>query len=147
MKLSVNIRKNSLIILILTSLFSIHLSAQCIDYAQKVCKDKLGKFVHDGNYNAIPLSNGESAELYKTFFSRNDYRIAVCQQGHSKNIQIQIVDEDDQVLFDNKLHQLTDTWDFSVETTQMLIIKLKVLDSDNLADDSQSCVAVLFGIH
>ncbi len=148
MKLSVNIKRLLLIILVLASHFSMHVNAQCVDFAQDFCKEKLGKFIHDGNYNAIPLGDGESAELYKTFFSNSKYRLAVCQQNkNQKDIQIQIVDEENHILFDNELHELTDTWDFSVESTQMLIVKLTVLKSQQSNNNTDSCIALLFGIH
>ncbi len=124
-------------------------TAQCASFAKSVCKPKLGDYIHDGNYNATVLGAGETAELYKTFFKGNKYRIAVAKVDNLPNIHFRLVDENNNVLFDNKDHDYTDVWDFTVETTQMMIIKLKVMDDYNTSKDSQpnkGCVAVLFGI-
>ncbi len=123
--------------------------AQCSSFAKNVCKPKLGDYIHDGNYNATVLGAGETAELYKTFFKGNKYRIAVAKVDNLPNIHFRLVDENNNVLFDNKDHDYTDVWDFSVETTQMMIIKLKVMDDYKNSSDNQNnkgCVAVLFGI-
>ncbi len=125
-----------------------NLNAQCLTFAKKVGKPKLGNFVHDGNYNATILGAGETAELYKTFFKGQKYRIAVSKIDNLPNIHFRLVDENNNILFDNKDHDFIDVWDFSVETTQTLVIKLKVLD-DYASDETNTikgCVSVLFGI-
>ncbi len=135
-------------ITLFSSSFSI-VNAQCASFAKSVCKPKLGDFIHDGNYNATILGAGETAELYKTFFKGNKYRIAVAKVNNLPVIHFRLVDESNNIIFDNKDHDYTDVWDFSVETTQMLIIKLKVLDDYDKSDENQNvkgCVAVLFGI-
>ncbi len=122
-------------------------SAQCASFAKNVAKVKLGEFVHDGNYNATVLGAGETAELYKTFFEGQTYRIAISKIINLPAIHFRLVDKEGTVLFDNKDHDLTDVWDFTVESTQMLIIKLKVLDDYNKSEKiTKGCVAVLFGI-
>jgi hypothetical protein len=52
--------------------------AQCKAFAKKVCLPELENYVHDGNYHAAILKEGEEAELYKTFYSDMDYRVAIC---------------------------------------------------------------------
>ena len=121
--------------------------AQCLSFAKNIGKPKLEKFVHDGNYNATILGAGETAELYKTFFAGQKYRIALSKIESLPDIHFRLVDEDNNILFDNKDHGFVDVWDFKVETTQMLVIKLKVLDdySEN-NQETKGCVSVLFGI-
>ena len=51
---------------------------QCRTFAKTECKPSLEPYVHDGIFNATELSEGESAELYKTFYSNQNYRIAIC---------------------------------------------------------------------
>ncbi|GAF02331.1 hypothetical protein JCM21142_3965 [Saccharicrinis fermentans DSM 9555 = JCM 21142] len=121
--------------------------AQCASFAKNVGKVKLGEFIHDGNYNATVLGTGETAELYKTFFAGQKYRVAISKIESLPNIHFRLVDKDNHILFDNKEHDFTDVWDFTVETTQMLILKLKVLDDfSNNENTTKGCVAVLFGI-
>lgn len=123
-------------------------NAQCLSFAKNVGKPKLGNFVHDGNYNATILGVGETAELYKTFFADQKYRIVVCKIESLPNIHFRLVDEKNNILFDNKDHDFVDVWDFAVESTQMLVVKLKVLDDYNNSEDgdTKGCVAILFGI-
>ncbi|TAJ13642.1 hypothetical protein DMA11_07990 [Marinilabiliaceae bacterium JC017] len=120
---------------------------QCISFAKNVCKSELGKFVHDGNYNATILSEGETAEVYKTFFDGQAYRIAVCKVEGLPRILFKVIDSEGEVLFDNSEHDYTTTWDFGVETTQLLTIQLNVLEKDEESLEKEAgCVAILFGI-
>ena len=121
--------------------------SQCSGFAKNVAKVKLGDFVHDGNYNATILGSGETAELYKTFFANQRYRIAVSKIENLPTIHFRLVDKENNILFDNQDHGFIDVWDFSIETTQMLILKLKVLSEYDIdAESTKGCVAVLFGI-
>ncbi|WP_075590074.1 hypothetical protein [Labilibacter marinus] len=121
--------------------------AQCASFAKNVGKIKLGEFVHDGNYNATVLGAGDTAELYKTFFANQKYRVAISKIENLPNIHFRLVDKENNILFDNQEHDFTDVWDFTVESTQMLILKLKVLDDYDMETEiTQGCVAVLFGI-
>ena len=52
-------------------------NAQCKAFAKKVCIPELGAYTHDGNYHAAILVEGEEAELYKTFYSDMEYRVAI----------------------------------------------------------------------
>jgi hypothetical protein len=125
------------------------MQAQCLSFAKKVCKEELKPFIHDGNFNATVLGAGETAELYKTFFKGHKYRIAICKVKNLPNIHFRLIDERNHVLFDNKFYNYTHTWDFTVQTTQMLIVQLKVLDDYKTTEASKitkGCVSVLFGI-
>ena len=122
-------------------------NAQCSSFAKNVAKPKLEDFVHDGNYNATMLGAGDTAELYKTFFAGQKYRIVISKIENLPSVHFRLVDKDSNVLFDNQEHDFTDVWDFSVESTQMLILKLKILGGyDDQTNITKGCVAVLFGI-
>lgn len=122
--------------------------AQCISFAKSVCKSKLGSFVHDGNYNAVNMSEGESAELIKTFFSGQRYRIVFCKVDQLPKIRFWVTDSKGRVLFDNSTQNYTDTWDFESEKTQMLCVNFMVMEHASSKSNSivSGCVAVLFGI-
>jgi len=123
------------------------LQAQCFSFARSACKSSLGDFVHDGNYNATMLQEGEKAELYKTFFEGQKYRLAICKIKDLPPIHFKITDQNGRVFYDNKDHDFALTWDFQVESTQMLIVEMKVLEQGGPDDDLISgCVAVLFGL-
>ena len=121
-------------------------NAQCKTFAKKICKLELLPYVHDGIYNATVLSEGETAELFKTFYSGQEYRIAVCGAEELPPVEFQILDADRNVLFDNKDADYTNVWDFKLESSQMLIIAIQVETSDELSDEILSgCVSLLVG--
>lgn len=143
-------RKKNLYLVIwicLICLLPVNSGAQCVSFAKNVAKIKLGEFVHDGNYNATILGAGETAELYKTFFAGETYRVTVSKIETLPNIHFRLMDKENNILFDNKKHDYVDVWDFTIESTQMLVLKIKVLeDPSNQQTITKGCVAVLFGI-
>ncbi len=121
--------------------------AQCKNFAKGVCKPQLDPYIHDGIYNATELSEGESAELFKTFYSGQEYRIAICGDASLPPIEFQILDADRNVLFSNKEANYAKVWDFKLEASQQLIVSIQVTTNDDKASDqvARGCVAVLIG--
>ncbi|PLX01127.1 MAG: hypothetical protein C0594_14275 [Marinilabiliales bacterium] len=121
-------------------------NAQCKSFAKKICKSILEPYVHDGIYNATVLSEGETAELFKTFYSGQEYRIAVCGAEDIPNVEFQVLDAERNVLYSNTDNDYSKTWDFKLEASQQLIIAIQVQTADELSDEIASgCVAVLIG--
>jgi hypothetical protein len=121
-------------------------NAQCKSFAKKICKVELTPFIHDGNYHAAILTEGEEAELYKTFYSDTEYRIAVCGSDALPNVEFKVIDEKKNVLYTNKDHNFARYWDFKLESSQMLKIIVKVHPSGKNAEEVVSgCVAIMFG--
>ncbi|MEE4198204.1 MAG: hypothetical protein V2I54_11205 [Bacteroidales bacterium] len=136
-------------IIILTVLALIPLSgiSQCKSFAKKVCKLELSPYTHDGNYNAAILTEGEDAELYKTFYAGQDYRIYICGSESLPDIEFQVLDVNRNVLYDNRKNNYSKIWDFKLESSQQLIISLRVKHSEEETDELVSgCVAIMFGI-
>ncbi len=134
-------------IIFLTLLLSSQaLSAQCKGFAKKICKTELEPYIHDGNYHAAILTEGEEAELYKTFYSDTEYRIAVCGSDALPNIEFKVIDVNKNVLYSNKDNNFARTWDFKLQASQQLKIVVKVHPSGKTADEvSSGCVAIMFG--
>jgi len=121
--------------------------AQCFSYARGVCKSELNGYVHDGNFNATILSEGESAEIYKTFFSGQEYRVVVCKVDSLPPVNFKIINGEDNILFDSKKNGGVNVWDFKLETTQQLIVQVKVSEKDKSSKEKiAGCVSILFGI-
>jgi hypothetical protein len=121
-------------------------SAQCKGFAKSICKLQLTGFTHDGNYHAAILTEGEEAELYKTFYSGQNYRLAVCGSESLPPVEFQVVDAYKNVLFDSKQHSNATTWDFKVESSQQLKVVVKVPVSAQKSEYPNSgCVAIMFG--
>jgi hypothetical protein len=141
-------RKYLPIIIILASvvLLSQPAKAQCKGFAKKLCKLELAPYIHDGNYHAAILTEGEEAELYKTFYTGQKYRIAICGAEALPQIEFQVVDAYKNVLFDNTEHDMTSVWDFSLESSQQLKVVVRVPVSVSQAEFPNSgCVAIMFG--
>lgn len=100
--------------------------SQCKGFAKKICKFELMPYIHDGNYHAAILTEGEEAELYKTFYSGQDYRIAICGTDALPEINFQIIDSYKNVLYDNAKNNNSRIWDFKLEASQQLKIAIKV---------------------
>lgn len=143
--------KNTLRVLVIMIIFSsISYSgwAQCKGFAKKICKLELSPYVHDGNYHAAILTEGEEAELYKTFYSDQEYRIAICGSEALPSVQFKIIDNNRKVLYDNADNDYSTTWDFRLEDSQQLKIAVKIPVAKNTSEMSapqSGCVAIMFG--
>jgi hypothetical protein len=135
------------ILAILATFISINISAQCKGFAKKVGKIELFPYIHDGNFQAAILTEGEEAELYKTCYTGQQYRIAVCGSENLGNIEFKIVDANRTVLFDNTQHNMVKIWDFKLEASQQLkvIVKVPASQKKSEADVNSGCVSIMFG--
>jgi hypothetical protein len=128
------------------TLLPLSVNAQCKGFAKKICKVELAPYIHDGNYHAAILTIGEEAELYKTFYSDTDYRIAVCGSTNLPDIEFRVIDSDRNVLYSNRDKEYSMTWDFRLDASQQLKIFVKVPTAEGLPEDITSgCVAIMFG--
>ena len=137
----------ALFIISFTFLLTTQINAQCKGFAKKMCKPELIPYIHDGNYNAAILTEGEEAELYKTFFSDQEYRLAVCAAPNIEPIEFKVVDANRKVLYNNKDHDMSKVWDFKLESSQQLkiIVKVPVSSDGEKMDPESGCVAIMFG--
>ncbi len=136
----------SLILTLLFAFSAFNANAQCKGFAKKICKEELGAYTHDGNYHAAILLEGEEAELYKTFYSDQDYRLAICGSESLPSIEFTVMDANKKVLYSNAENDYSTTWDFKLESSQQLKIIIKVSTFEQLADNPASgCVAIMFG--
>lgn len=136
-----------LIILTVFAFIPFQGNSQCKSFAKKVCKLELAPYIHDGNYNAAILTEGEDAELYKTFYAGQNYRIYICGSDALPDIEFQVLDVNRNVLYDNRKNDYSRVWDFKLQASQQLIISLRVKNSEGETDELVSgCVAIMFGI-
>lgn len=133
-----------LMLFILASVASVN--GQCKAFAKKTCLPELGSYTHDGNYHATTLTVGEEAELYKTFYSDMEYRLAVCGDESLPPIEFTVIDANKNILFSSRDANFPKYWDFRLESSQQLRIVLKVSTSGAQGDVPPSgCVAIMFG--
>lgn len=133
-------------VLALFLLGSNYADAQCKAFAKKVCLPELGTYTHDGNYHAAILVEGEEAELYKTFYSNMEYRLAICGEDKIPQVEFRVLDANKNVLYTNKDHDYARTWDFRLESSQQLKLVVKVSTFNQSGDiPASGCVAIMFG--
>lgn len=121
-------------------------TAQCKGFAKSLCKKELGSYLHDGNYHAAILVEGEEAELYKTFYSELDYRMAICGADGMPPVQFSVFDATGKELYSNKEGGLNNIWDFKLEASQQLKIVVKVTTFPTREQlPTSGCVAIMFG--
>ena len=141
-----NLCKTIIVLFFVISFSPFVANSQCKGFAKNVCKLELLPYIHDGIYNATILSEGETAELFKTFYSGQDYRIAVCSDDKLPKIEFEVLDSDRSLLYSNKENAYSQTWDFTLESSQQLILSIQVPPSDEISDKLASgCISVLVG--
>jgi hypothetical protein len=134
------------ILLLLIAASGLNVNGQCKAFAKRTCLPELGSYVHDGNYHATMLSEGEEAELYKTFYSDMEYRLSVCGDEALPPVEFKVMDADRNILFSSKESNNAKTWDFKLESSQQLRVIIKVGSSGQHGGTPVSgCVALMFG--
>lgn len=133
-----------LALLMIAATFNV--GAQCKAFAKKVCLPELSPYVHDGNYHAAVLVEGEEAELYKTFYSDMEYRVAITGEDKLPNVEFKVLDANKNVLYSNKDANYAKTWDFKLQSSQQLKLIVKVSSFNAPGDTPASgCVSIMFG--
>lgn len=123
-----------------------NVNGQCKAFAKKACLPLLGAYTHDGNFHAAILVEGEEAELYKTFYSDMDYRVAICGEDKLPNVEFRILDANKNVIYSNKDANFAKTWDFKLQSSQQLKLVIKVTSFNKPGDTPASgCVSIMFG--
>lgn len=144
MKLLVSFR--FLLVLFLLISISGRASGQCVSFARNIAKPLLREFIHDGNYNATYMEEGESAELYKTFFEDEEYRLVVSAVDSLPQLHIRLLDDQRNIVFDNANHDFVQVWDFTAETTGTMIVYVKIPQNEQGEQITGGCIAILFGV-
>lgn len=144
--MKVNILTKVIAIALILGMHSTKGVSQCKSFIAKQCMPKISPFTHNGQLNSTTLMEGETAELLMTFYSGQDYRILVCAQKILGQAQFKLLDANRNVVFDSK-QGTSDFWDFSVKSTQQLIIQVSIPKPEESPNSfvQSGCVAVLIG--
>ncbi len=124
----------------------ISLSGQCKTFAKNTCLPMLGEYTHDGNYHATVLTEGEEAELFKTFYSDMEYRMVVRGDETIPPVEFTVMDANRNIVYSNKDAGLSGVWDFRLESSQQLKVVIRVgTTGSSGTTPSKGCVAIMFG--
>jgi hypothetical protein len=134
----------------ITSLIIFHDQAfsQCRTFSKKKCAPTMEPYIHDGQINSTLITEGESIELYKTFYEGQDYRVLICagDELDANKVRIRLLDHNRKVLYDNQDHEYTMTWDFIANSTQQVIIEVSVPKTENeKTEHTTGCISILIG--
>ncbi len=141
-----NILKSITVTGFLILAIGINLSGQCKTFARNTCLPALGDYTHDGNYHATVLMEGEEAELYKTFYSDMEYRLAICGDEALPPVEFTVLDANRNIVYSNKDSGMSGVWDFKLESSQQLKIAIRVGTSGSAGTTpAKGCVSIMFG--
>ena len=124
-------------------------NSQCKTFVRQNCIPKLHPYIHDGSYQAVVMHEGEEAEVYKTIFAGQKYRLFVCADKFLSTIEFVVSDNRRNILFDNRKNNNAKHWDFKPEASQQIKITIKIPKSKKQSDDDEiifECVGILFGL-
>jgi len=125
---------------------TVNVNGQCKSFAKKVGIPELGAYIHDGNYHAAVLVEGEEAELYKTFYSDMKYRVAIVGEENLSNVEFTVYDATKNVIYTNKNANFAKSWDFELQSSQQLKLVVKVPEKSKSGETPASgCVSIMFG--
>lgn len=116
---------------ILSLLLSFSFSA----IAQDQCSSLLtNEYLSDGQYYSSLINFGEVKSCDVTLLAGNEYRVIVCPH-QAKNIRMQLVDKQGNILFDNKNYSYTNYWNFIIRETINCEVKLQLTNTDVEVDE------------
>lgn len=122
-------------------------SQNCRTFAKSKCLPELVPYIHDGQYNVTTLSPGESAQMYMTFYSGQEYRVLACaEESLGDKVIMKIRDANRNVIFDNSENNYVNWWAFNVKSSQQLIIEVSIpKQSFDTGEKPMGCVTILVG--
>ncbi|MDR1171098.1 MAG: hypothetical protein LBL24_01450 [Bacteroidales bacterium] len=124
--------------------------AQCKAFVKSSCLPQLVPYIHDGSYQAVMMSEGEEAEVYKTIFAGQQYRLFICTDTALPNVEFVVSDIHRNILFDNRKNGNVKMWDFKSDASQQIKVTIRIPKSKKQDAGEQEivfgCVGVLFGL-
>lgn len=119
--------------LTLLALFSLYIGSAA--FAQESCASLLtDDYVSNGQHYATKINFDETKECEITFIEGNEYRLIACSKEAQK-VQMQIIDKQNNVLFDNKKFDYTNYWNFKIKKTINCTVRLTLVDNDVKTDE------------
>jgi hypothetical protein len=127
--------------------FTVNSAAQCKPFIKGSCIPVLSPYIHDGSYQAAIMSQGEEAEVYKTVFAGQQYRLYVCVEPVMPEVEFVVSDIHRNVLFDSRKNGDIRQWDFRSGASQQIKVTVRIPDvKEKSAERTVGCVGVFFGL-
>jgi len=139
-------KKIKLIVLALIIIFPIISYAQCKEFTESTAIPLLDDFILSGRYNSLKMGEGEQILIFKTLNKGITYRFIICgETGLPDNIEFEILDWEDNLIYNNKSDSYKKIWDYKSSSTQRIKIVIKVPDEGGDAT-VKACVTLVTGI-
>lgn len=106
-------------ILILAPLLS---NAQCRSFTKKKCLPQLDGYVQNDNFNSARLIPGDEAELLITFYAGKEYRLLVCGHPVLEELEFEVLDTDEELIYSNVDSEDKSSFDFKVATDRKSVV-------------------------
>jgi len=135
------------IFLILFSLFilSNYINAQCIGFVKTVGFNELDteKYVPEGRYDAITLSEGDYLKVYKSFFRGKTYKVVVVADKQIPLFHFKIKKMNGDLVYDSSENS-DKSWEYISDRNQNLMIEVELSNSHS-STIGTGCVAIILG--
>jgi hypothetical protein len=135
-----------LVIAVFFALMTVASNAQCRTFVRSSCLPHLQPYIHDGGYHAVIMSPGEEAEVYKTIFAGQQYRLYICVDNQLPGVEFVVTDIRRNVLFDNRKNDNVRFWDFRPEASQQIKVTIRIPRIQGSTEIIHGCVGMLFGL-
>lgn len=121
--------------------------AQCRSFAKNKCMPAMAPYKFNETFNAAQLAPGEEAQVDLTFYSGQEYRLAICAHPILGQVNWQLRDASGNTLTESTGDAPQDHFDFKVATTQKLTVHIDVPASAKGGNEmlTVGCVAILVG--
>ncbi len=126
-------------------LISVSAEAQCKAFAKNKCVPELAPYKFNENFNAAQLSPGDEAEVALTFYSGQEYRVAVCVHPILGEVNWKLVDENNKIVFESLADEPKHFFDVKAAATTQLRCVVWVPTKGKTDMVHVGCVAIMLG--
>lgn len=142
--------KNIKFIILLLSVFALSntsVTGQCLNFAKTTGFSVLdtSQYIPEGRLSALPLSEGDNMDVYKSFFKGKTYKIVVVGADNLPQAHFKVVNFQKEVLFDSAESPDKKSWEFTSQSNQNLIISATLPNAQDPNNIQTGCLAVIVG--
>lgn len=121
--------------------------SQCRSFTKKKCLPQLEEYIQNDNFNSAVLVPGDEAELLLTFYADKEYRLLVCSHPILGDLEFEVLDADENLIYSNEDKDDKSIFDFKVASTQQLIVRIMVPESESMNNSlvHEGCVSIMVG--
>ncbi|HRH38301.1 MAG TPA: hypothetical protein PK760_08145 [Flavobacteriales bacterium] len=126
-------------------LMAVNANAQCKAFAKNKCAGELAPYKFNENFNSAQLSPGDEAEVALTFYSGQEYRVAVCVHPILGEVNWKLVDENNKIVFESLADEPKHHFDLKAASTTQLRCIVWVPSRPKTDMVHVGCVAIMVG--